>query len=99
MDVLEKIDKLRLQKDWTFYKLAEESMIPQSTILNMFARKTLPSLTTLEAICSGLGISLSDFFLDENDIKNQEEIVRQFSQLPPKEQNAVKHLIQDLLTK
>lgn len=35
MDILEKIDKLRIVKGWTLYKLAEESEITQLTLSNM----------------------------------------------------------------
>lgn len=76
MKILEKIDKLRTQKNWTFYKLAEESNLPLSTITNMYVRKSLPSLTTLIAICSGLGLTLSQFFA-ENDIDIQSEQERE----------------------
>ncbi len=74
-------------------------MIPQSTILNMFTRKSLPSIATLTAICNGLNISLSNFFLDENDVKNQKELNQAFNQLSLKEQMAVKNLINNLLNK
>ena len=74
MKVLEKIDKLRIEKNWTFYKLAEESSLPLSTITNMYVRKSLPSLTTLMAICSGLSITLSQFFADnEIDVQTEQE--------------------------
>ena len=74
MKILEKIDKLRTQKNWTFYKLAEESNLPLSTITNMYVRKSLPSINTLIAICGGLGITLSQFFADnEIDTQNEQE--------------------------
>lgn len=74
MKILEKIDKLRTQKNWTFYKLAEESDLPLSTITNMYVRKSLPSLPTLMAICKGLNITLSQFFADnEVDTQNEQE--------------------------
>ena len=66
MDILKRIDELRNKKGWTMYKLAEECMLTQSTLANMYARNTLPSLTTLISICNGLGITPSEFFC-END--------------------------------
>ena len=62
MDVLKKINKLRLERDWSIYRLSVESGIPQSTLTNMFNRETLPSITTLELICHAFGISMADFF-------------------------------------
>ncbi len=69
MDVLKKINKLRIERNWSVYRLSVESGIPQSTITNMFNRETLPSITTLEMLCQAFGISLSEFFYDENEEK------------------------------
>ena len=73
MDVLKKIDDLRKQKGWSVYKLAEESGITQSTLANMFARNSVPSISTLSQICTAFDMSLSDFFRDENDEQNTDE--------------------------
>lgn len=62
MDILKKINRLRLERDWSIYRLSVESGISQSTLTNMFNRETLPSITTLECICNAFGISMSDFF-------------------------------------
>lgn len=67
MDILEKINKLRLERGWSVYKLAEESGLTQSTIANMFSRKTMPSISTLTQICNAFGISLSEFFSDNKN--------------------------------
>ena len=50
MDILKRINQLREEKGWTMYKLADESMITQSTLANMYTRNTMPSLSTLLAI-------------------------------------------------
>ena len=67
IDVLKKIEKLRIERNWSIYKLAEEAEITQSTIANMFYRKTLPSIKTLEAICGAFNMSLSEFFSEEDN--------------------------------
>lgn len=64
-ETLQTIEKLYKQRGWTIYKLAKESGIPYSSLNNMFLRNTQPSLNTLERLCSGLGISMSDFFHDD----------------------------------
>ena len=66
MDILRKINKMRLDRDWSVYRLSVESDVPQSTITNMFNRETLPSINTLASICHAFGISLSEFFAEEN---------------------------------
>ena len=68
MDVLRKINKMRLDKKWSVYRLSVESGVSQSTLTNMFNRETLPSITTLELLCSAFGMTLSEFFAEENAI-------------------------------
>lgn len=65
MDVLARITKLRLDRGWTDYELAKRSGLPQSTISSWYTKNMLPSISSLESICKGLGISLSQFFLNE----------------------------------
>lgn len=67
MDILRKINKMRLDRNWSVYRLSVESNVPQSTITNMFNRETLPSINTLASICQAFGISLSEFFAEENE--------------------------------
>jgi transcriptional regulator with XRE-family HTH domain len=64
MDVLERIKQLRDERRWSNYKLSQVSGVSQTTLRNMFARNTLPGISTLEAICEGFGMTLSQFFAD-----------------------------------
>ena len=98
MDILEKIDKLRIEKGWSIYKLAEESMITQSTISNMFIRKTQPSIATLTSICNGLNVSLSEFFADEILTPTTEEqiLLDKYRKLSSQNKKAVANLINNL---
>ena len=66
MDVLTRITKLRLNRGWTDYELAKRSGLPQSTISSWYTKNMTPSVSSLENICKGLGISLSQFFLEED---------------------------------
>ena len=68
IDVLERITYYRKLKGWTEYQLAEESGLTQSTISSWYRKKMVPSIPSLEKICTGLNITLSQFFAtsDEN---------------------------------
>lgn len=66
MDVINRIDELMKERQWSDYKLALESGLSSSTIANMHRRNTVPSISTLESICSALGITLAQFFSDNN---------------------------------
>lgn len=66
INVLERISELREQKKWTEYQLSEHSGLTQSTISSWYRKDILPTLPSLERICIAFGISISQFFDDNN---------------------------------
>ncbi len=64
MDTNERLRRILTERGWTEYRLAKNCGLNQSTIANIFRRNTVPSITTLETICRGLGITLSQFFAE-----------------------------------
>lgn len=64
MDTLARLNELLQERGWTEYRLAKECGIAQSTVGNIFRRSTEPTLSTLQTLCKGFGISLSQFFAD-----------------------------------
>lgn len=103
MDILERIKELCNERNWTVYKLSEESGITQSTLTNMFYRKTLPSLTTLLAICDAFGITPSQFFNDKNiavSLSHEEEtIVKQYRKLNKSDKQLLQVILNELTSK
>mgnify|MGYP002555380449 CR=1 FL=1 len=65
MTVQERIRKLMEVKGWSEYRLAKEAHLPQSTISHMFKRNNAPTIPTTEAICHVFGLTLSQFFAEE----------------------------------
>ena len=68
MDVKLRLQQLMNERGWTMYRLAKEAGVPMSTVRNMFKRNTDPSISTLEALCSSMGITLSQFFDVDNSM-------------------------------
>lgn len=66
-DVIERIKYLLDFNHWSVYKLAKQSSIPYSNLNNIFNRNTCPSIATLQKICTGFNISLSEFFSHEEN--------------------------------
>lgn len=62
MDIHERLNNLMEERGWTEYKLSKACGLSESTIANIFRRGTMPSIATLATVCSGFGISLSQFF-------------------------------------
>lgn len=59
MDVHSRLRQLLKERGWTEYKLSKKCGLSESTLANIFRRNTTPSIATLEAICRGFGITLS----------------------------------------
>ena len=93
MDINGRIKYLAGKRGWTEYRLVKESHLPASTIANIYHRNTVPSIATLEAICDALGITLSQFFSDDEMVflsSDQKELLDQWSRLS-KEQRSLFH--------
>ena len=72
-DVLNRITFFLEYKHWTVYKLAKMSGLPYSSLNNIFNRRTCPTIPTLEKICNGFGITLSQFFdYETNPLKSDD---------------------------
>lgn len=89
MDILEKIRKLRLERNWTEYQLAENSGLPQSTISSWYRKNMQPSISSLEKICDAFNINLSQFFTDTPTMElteQQQKILREINRLSKNQQ-------------
>ena len=93
MKVLEKIETLRKEKVWSINYLAMESGLTQSTLNNLYSRNTEPKISTLRAICGAFGITLSEFFKEE---ENEDELVRRVKYLSPENKKALLQLVKNL---
>lgn len=91
MDILEKITKMRLERGWSEYELAERSGLTQSTISSWYRKNLIPSIPSLEHICDAYGITLSQFFIEdecfsEQLTKTQIEILNRWNRLTKDQQ-------------
>ena len=78
MDVHEKLNRILSEKGWSAYRLAKECGLSEATIANVFRRNANPSIPTLEAICNGFGITLSQFFADGEMVELSPELKELF---------------------
>ena len=99
MDILSKIETLRREKGWSYYTLALESGLTQSTLTNMFARGTQPSIKTLTALCEAFGISLSEFFSEDLKIARtaeENEMLADYRSLSAEQRNTLRAFLKTL---
>lgn len=96
-DVLKKIEDERLARGWTEYMLAKKSGVTQSTISSWYRMNMQPSIVTLERVCDAFGMTLSEFFLDDDKSKISEaEINTLYEQLTPVRKKAVTELLKSI---
>lgn len=93
MDYFARLQELKDIRGWSSYRIAQEAGLSANTVANIYKRNTLPSLITLEAICSAFGISLSQFFNSGDDvtelIPELEDFVEHWSALSQRQRDAV----------
>ena len=78
MDIHTRLQQLLTERGWTEYRLSRECDLAQTTIGNIFRRNTMPSLATLETICKGFGISMSQLFAEEEMVELTPELKELF---------------------
>ena len=79
MDVNERLRQMLNERGLTTYKMSELSGLSHTTLANVFKRNTIPSISTLQAICNGFGITLSQFFAEGEMVEMTPELRELFN--------------------
>jgi len=100
IDILQEITRLRLERGWTEYELAKASELSQSTISTWYRKAQIPTIQTLNKICKGLGITLSQFFAEGNDAisltPEQKDMLDNWSALNATQREIIKELLKNM---
>ena len=101
--VFERIEYLCKKKHYTMYRLAKEAELPYSSLNNIIHRRTCPTVSTLEKICKGLNITLSEFFdfelyplRDDRLTAKEDELLNKYRTLSQKKQDLLDAYIDGL---
>ena len=100
-DVLSVITEYRQARGWTEYQLAEHSGLPQSTISSWYRKNMVPTLPSLEKICSAFDITLSQFFADKEELcceltDTQKQLIEEITRLNSAQQEALVSFLKTL---
>ncbi len=90
-DIHARLQQLLQNRGWTAYRLALNCGLSHATIANIYKRNTVPSVATLEAICRGFGITLSQFFAEGEMVELTSELDEVFTcwaDLTPRQKSA-----------
>ena len=100
MDLLERIKNLRDERGWSNYRLAKEAGISEGSLNNLFRLNNLPTIPTLEAICTGFDITLSQFFAEDGEAvvlsHDQREMLNTWNTLTKDQKTALLELIKKI---
>lgn len=97
MDVNERLKEILKERGWSEYRLARECGLSDSTIHNIYRRNASPSIPTLETICKGFGITMSQFFAEGDMVEMSPELRALFEgwrPLTPQQKAAVLAVVQ-----
>ena len=96
MDVIGKIRQLMDARGWSVYHFSQECGLPEATIGNIYRRGTVPTIGTLEIMCRGLGITLSQFFAEGEMVEltpDLKEVFDLWMDMTPEQHAAAKEIL------
>lgn len=96
-DIGERIKKLREERKWQKGTLATLAGLAPSYIPVLENGEKCPTIETMESICFAFGITLSQFFLEDEKIEvlseQEKNLLESFRKLPTKKQKALIDLL------
>ena len=102
-DVLGRIRQEEEKRGWSDYKLAESSGLTPSTISTWLNRGIEPGIASIEKVCAGFGISLSEFFQTDDEpyslTDDQKQLLELWLRLLPEQRKAVIELLKTFSAK
>lgn len=96
MNVLHRLIELQEQRGWSDYRIAKEAGLSPNTVSNIYRRNNTPSLSTLEALCNAFGITMSQFFAENEMVELSSELKKLFEKwaaLSEDQKNAIWQVI------
>ena len=96
-DILAAITTYREERGWTEYQLAERSGLPQSTISSWYRKNMVPTLPSLEKICTAFGVTLYQLFAEGaapvSLTESQQKLLERWAKLSEEQQAVIFALI------
>lgn len=101
--IADRIRELCDKKQMSMYALSQKTNISQSSLSNLMKRGSIPTFFTLERICEGLGITLSQFFAQDDErldlTQEQKTVLSTWESLSDTEKQAVETYVRGIKLK
>ena len=97
MDIMQRLRELQQRYGWSDYKIAKEAGLSPNTVSNIYRRGNTPSMVTLEALCKAFGITMAQFFAEDELVELTPELRKLFDKwtaLSDEQKAALWHIIE-----
>lgn len=99
-ELVERIDKLRVEHNYSIYELAVRSGLSVNTIKYLYKKKSFPNFKTIYSICEAFEIPMwLLFYKDENNsfiTKSEYTLINNFSKLSDTGKNLLLEISENL---
>ena len=103
MDIKQRLKNLMDERGLNMYTLAKRSNVSWNTIKNFYARHSKPTLTTIELLCNGLGITLAQFFDEDGSsvslTAEQQHVLDRWSRITDEEKQSISGMLDVMVSK
>jgi len=96
MDITKRLVELQQRYGWSDYRIAKEAGLSPNTVSNIYRRGNTPSMVTLEALCKAFGITMAQFFAEDELVEltpDLKELVDRWTALSDDQKAAIWQII------
>lgn len=97
----ERIKDLCGKKNMSQYELAKRAGMTQSSVSTLLNKGNVPRITTLEKVCKGFGITLAQFFAEDEEYpdlsEEQLKVLNTWQKLSVKEKAAIEKIVSSII--
>lgn len=98
MDLPQKLTKLREQREVSVYRLSKDTYISENYIHKIEKGKSQPSVLVLETLLKRLGVTLAEFFNEDEDVLYptafEQKLIEKIRLLDEEKAEAVLHIVE-----
>lgn len=80
--IAEKVDSLRVENNLSIYELSLKANVSNNTLNDLFKKRSIPSIRTLNRLCNALDVPLWQFFIFGNEeyplLNSEKKLISKF---------------------